>query len=449
MFRLIIFLIVSSITAYSAAQLAEGGSLTFSWGEVTGTLPIGLVAGGLAILAFSSILLWELWRWLTSLPAKLRKEKERRDEIEGYQALSHGMIAAAAGDTLGARANAKQAERLLGDRSGLLLLTAQTAQLEGQEDVAQLKFKEMLGRPETEFLGLRGLLAEAVRQGDYEDALDLARKAFKRSPSTSWVLTTLFDLLTRFEQWGEAIGVINELARQRLLSEAEATHRRGLMHFLLAEEAMEEDRIADAYNLAKSSIKFAPDFTPAVASAAHISLAADKPGQAARFIERAWRTNPHPELATIYAQIQQDETPADRLSRFERLLSCNPKHSLSHAIMAELALSAGELDKARTHLEQAITLDARAGHFRLLADLERSTGASDKMIDNLQNQAIAARPDPQWICLESGEILPQWRLFGLTGRFDGVRWEEPPRVAELIRHQPKDYRLDQPKAGAK
>ncbi len=43
---------------------------------------------------------------------------------------------------------------------------------------------------------MRGLLADAVKRGDQEEALALAKRAYERSPNTSWVLTTYFDLLT-------------------------------------------------------------------------------------------------------------------------------------------------------------------------------------------------------------------------------------------------------------
>ena len=433
---------LSSLAAIVAAGLAESGTVSFSWDEIEGEVPVGLVAAGLAVIIFAAILVYEIWRWLTSLPAKLREEKQHRNEIEGYQALCSGMIAAAAGDALGARANARLAERHLGDRSGLLLLTAQTAQLEGEHDVAQLKFKEMLNRPETEFLGLRGLLANAVHQGDFEEALDLARKAYKLAPATSWVLTTLFDLLIRFEEWHEAIGVTKDLKKYELLLESEAKRRLGLLNFLLAEEAMEDGRGDDAFNLAKSALQYVPDFSPAVGSAAHIALATGRQGQAARFVEQAWRTAPHPELAAIYKQIQADETPQDRLTRFERLAACNPAHSLSHAIMAELALNAGELDVARQHLNAAIETDPRAGHYRLMADLERACGSTQSVIQDMQDRAIAAPPDPQWVCQDTGEVVAQWRLFAPSGRFDAISWEMPPRVAELIRRDPPIYRLD-------
>src|SRR3546814_18514174 len=58
-------------------------------------------------------------------------------------------------------------------------------------------FTEMLERPETAFLGLRGLLVQAQREGDIPRAIELAERANRQRPGTRWVLETLFDLQTR------------------------------------------------------------------------------------------------------------------------------------------------------------------------------------------------------------------------------------------------------------
>ena len=74
---------------------------------------------------------------------------------------------------------------------------AQTAQLEGKEEVAHLKFRQMLERPDAEFVGLRGLLAQAMKTGDYDEALDPRPARLQAQPdhalgadhavSSSWV----------------------------------------------------------------------------------------------------------------------------------------------------------------------------------------------------------------------------------------------------------------------
>ena len=47
-----------------------------------------------------------------------------------------------------------------------LLLSAQAAQLEGDDQAARGYFEAMLDQPATAFLGLRGLLVQAERTGD-------------------------------------------------------------------------------------------------------------------------------------------------------------------------------------------------------------------------------------------------------------------------------------------
>ena len=99
---------------------------------------------------------------------------------------------------------------------------AQTAQLEGKEEVAHLKFRQMLDRRDAEFVGLRGLLAQAMKTGEYDEALTLARRAYRRSPTTPWVLTTLFELLARSEKWDEALPLVDEMQAQKLLDDGQA-----------------------------------------------------------------------------------------------------------------------------------------------------------------------------------------------------------------------------------
>ena len=62
----------------------------------------------------------------------IRTSRSRRHQVRGYQELTSGLMAAAAGDLSEARSHNRQAERLLPDNGSLLLLQAQTAQLEGK-----------------------------------------------------------------------------------------------------------------------------------------------------------------------------------------------------------------------------------------------------------------------------------------------------------------------------
>src|SRR5262249_57792128 len=85
---------------------------------------------------------------------------------KAYRALTQGMVAVAAGDAGEARRQAKLAGTLLNDPPLTLLLAAQAAQLDGDERAAEKYFRAMLDRPETAFLGLRGLLMQSLKAGN-------------------------------------------------------------------------------------------------------------------------------------------------------------------------------------------------------------------------------------------------------------------------------------------
>ena len=202
---------------------------------------------------------------LVGLPGSWRASRGRRRQVRGYEELTRGLMAAAAGDLSAARNHHRQAERYLPDNGSLLLLQAQTAQLEGKEEVAHLKFRQMLERRDAEFVGLRGLLAQAMKTGDYDEALTLARRAYRRSPTTPWVLTTLFELLARAGKWDEALPLVDEMQAQKLLDDGagQAQEGRAPPHAGDAGCAT-QDRAADALAQARRAVKAAPGFAPGV-----------------------------------------------------------------------------------------------------------------------------------------------------------------------------------------
>ncbi|TNE38382.1 MAG: heme biosynthesis protein HemY, partial [Alphaproteobacteria bacterium] len=83
----------------------------------------------------------------------------------GLSALSKGLVAVAAGDSAEVRKLARQAHKLLDEPALTLLLSAQAAQLDGNEKKAESFYRDMLDQEATEFLGLRGLFMIAARRG--------------------------------------------------------------------------------------------------------------------------------------------------------------------------------------------------------------------------------------------------------------------------------------------
>jgi HemY protein len=414
-----------------------------------GVLAAAAVLAGLAI----ALLFWLVSLILGSPRAFLRHRRERRRRA-GYRALTRGMVAVAAGDPQEAQRCARRADALLADPPLTLLLSAQAAQLGGDETAAKKFFTAMLDRPEMEFLGLRGLLNQALRAGDRGTALRLTERAATLRPDTTWVVESLFGLEAREGRWEAALETLAQAVKRRIIPRERARHHRGVILYELSLAAPASGERARRRNLAAQAQALTPDLAAPAAHHARALLEDRRPGPAAKAIERAWRTIPHPDLAQVYGAIHDGAPPLDRLKSFERLATQNPNARETHLAVAEAALDAQLWGEARRHLDQALSAPAAPFIARLpnpapfaittdpyedtilagptprlclmmarLEEAEHGVGlASRQWLD----RAVTAMPDPRYVCATCGGESLEWRsLCPHCGSFDALVWRTP------------------------
>jgi HemY protein len=434
MIRLIVFLVIAVAVAVVASWFADNpGRVTLTWQGMRIETSVAILA--LAVLAVGILItmLFEILRLLRVAPRRFRERRHRARESEGYLALSQGMVAAAAGDTTAARQLTRRAEKLLDGAPQTLLLSAQTAQLEGDEPAARQKFQRMLRHPETEFLGLRGLLAQAMKEGDVEGALRLARRAYQRRPQTAWVLNTLFELQTRAGQWDEALATVADMKRAKLVDRDTATRRRAILIHQQAADARAGGRPYAALELARKAHKLLPALAPLAVQLSEIAEQVGKMRIARKALEASWQAAPHPAIARAYVAIADGATATERLRALERLYAMEPGRLEGELVLAEAAISAREWKTARAALERALRLGPTASVYRLLAEVEQAEGGSAEKARAWLAKAVDAPSDPAWICATTGEVRPTWSAFGPDGRFDSLRWGQPPKIVPLLR----------------
>lgn len=414
-----------------------------------GVLAAAAVLAGLAI----ALLFWLVSLILGSPRAFLRHRRERRRRA-GYRALTRGMVAVAAGDSQEAQRCARRADALLADPPLTLLLSAQAAQLGGDETAAKKFFTAMLERPEMEFLGLRGLLNQALRAGDRGTALRLTERAATLRPDTTWAVESLFELEAREERWDAALETLAQAVKRRIIPRERARHHRGAILYELSRAALAGGERARGRNLAAQAQALTPDLAAPAAHHARVLLQDHRTGPAAKVIERAWRTIPHPDLAQVYGAIHDGAPPLDRLKRFERLAAQNPDARETHLAVAEAALDAQLWGEARRHLDRALSAPAPPFIARLpnpasfsvtpapdenrslagptprlclmmarLEEAERGIGPGSR---EWLDRAVTATPDPRYVCATCGGESLEWRsLCPHCGSFDALAWRTP------------------------
>lgn len=369
MLRWIILAIVLGVAAYFAAFLAEvPGVFTVTWHDWRIETSLGVFIAALLVLMAIAALLFRVFGIVRNAPTLFERGRRDRRQRLGYEALSRGLVAVAAGDAENARRQARRAETLLDGRPLTMLLSAQAAQLQGDDKAAQQFFLAMRERGDTEFLGVRGLLAQAIKRQDWDESLRLAERAYRLNPKSEWVVNTLYDLQKRAGRWTDAEATLKQRSALHLLPPAEAPRERADI-LLRQSEAEAGDA---AVTLAKKAFQADPGYPAAAARYARLLIAGGRHGKAAEAIERAWRVQPDPELADLHWDARQCVDALAKVKAAQRLATFNPDHVESRIAVAVAALEARLWGEARSNLESIAGENASPRVCRLMAELEEA-----------------------------------------------------------------------------
>jgi HemY protein len=430
--RWLLALLLVAIAVAGAAYVADHpGRVEIVWQGWQVDTSVGVLVGAVALVVLIVSLLVLLGAALFRVPRNLRRRRAARRRRAGEAALTRGVVALAAGQPAEAQLAARRAAALLGDAPIALLLAAEAATRQGDIAAARGAYTVLLDRSDTEFLGLRGLIGQALRAGDDDTALRLAERARRLRPDALWLVDALLLLAARAGDWAAARDTLADAARRRALPAERGRHHRGIVLHELSRDAERRGDLRQAARLAAQAQVLAPDLAAPACHHARLLLGLGRKRLAARAIERAWRTAPHPDLARLYLEIDADAPPLARAAAVQRLAAQNPEATESHLAVAEAALAAQLWGEARRHLTLAVDA-AAAGPSRrlcrLMARLEESEGGNMAAARDWLDRAIGAAPDPCYVCSRCGaRETPEWRaLCRECGEFDTLVWRSPP-----------------------
>ncbi len=430
---------VIAVLAGGAAWLADQpGVVQMQWGDYQIETGFGIMALAVGSLSVLTALLYRAWLFLRRAPRTITGAWRGRRQEKGYRALTQGMVAVAAGDGVEARRQARRAEDLLKEPPLTMLLSAQAAQLNGDERAAERFFRAMTENSETEFLGLRGLLNQAQKRGDTDEALALTRRAYRLHPESDWVSDNLFELQTRAGLWLDAHVTTKEAVRNKHLGAAAGKRRQAVLTLQMSLEAAEAGDKDRAMEYARDALSAAPGFVPAGAAVAAAWLEQGKPRRAITIIERLWARATHPDLVPLYLEARGAVEALDRVKWVEKLHAANPTDRESNIAVATEALAANLWGKARDHLAKVGTdgrssvVSPSARACRMMAELEEAENGDQASARQWLVRASMADPDPAWVCASCGHSVTNWTATcGNCDAFDSAVWQTPPHVLRL------------------
>lgn len=396
MIRLLIYLLCLILLA-AAITIILGleGHLTGRFEGQEYFVPVnGLLAIGLGAILLTVFGTW-IFGWFARMPERIKRKREDGQRNRGMIALSRGLEAVAAGDADDAQRFAKQARRQLDAPNLTRLLTAQAAQLAGDNTTAAQNYTAMLEAPETEFLGLRGLYLQALAEGRNEDARDYAERAFRLRPNAQWAFQSVYQLSVERGSWGDAREALRRAVKNGLAEGEEAKRKEAVLLTARAHAAETVSDTEEAARDAAAALKLAPGFAPAAVLSARLAAASNNRAKATKILEEAWSREPHPAISTAYGELYKDSPASRRAQKLMKLSELSPNRDESKLLKAEQHLVLEEWNEARLILEPLLERHPTARTFKAMASAMRGLYGPEQAapwLDKAANAPLEATP---------------------------------------------------------
>ncbi len=397
MLKVILFLLAGTIVILLAWLLAGiPGHVVASIGAFTVETSMPMAILMLVALFMVTIILMRILRGALAIPRSSAHWRRRRRLARGERTVTRVLVALAAGEQATARQEARRARKLLGNSPQTLLLAAEAGRLAGHEDEAEEAFRALAKQTDARFLGLSGLLRQAVDRRDWPEALVIAKQAELAHPGTLWLRRQRAELALQTENWAEAIELMGPDPRRTT-------------YYVAAAGAEPDPKRALAF--AKLAWKQDPGFSPAAIAYASRLRATGYEKHAQSCIKDAWQRAPHPDLAAFALALEPDKLARVRAAK--RLVASNVAHPESRILLAQVALDAGLTGEARHQIDAAQGEGVQ--HRRLcllLAEIEEQERGNTEAGRTAQRDALrhaaTAEPDPHWQCTRCHADHPVW-----------------------------------------
>lgn len=431
MFRALWFFFQLAVVVCAAIWIsAQKGTVDVAWNDYTISLHLGLFLLFLTLFTLVAVAFFRIVGVIVGAPGTFSRRRREKNRKKGFQALTRGFVAIAAGDAKKATVYAKDVRHLLPDETGLpLLLEAQAARLRGEEGTARESFEKLLEDKDAAFFGIRGLLKSSLDEGDRLKALGYAKTALEKNPKQPWILKSVYDLELQNRHWHAAMATLERVRKHRAIDDVQARKDEIALLMILADEDRISGNDSGWIKKIERALKLDPGFTPAAQKLGEYYLVKNKHGKVEGIVERAWKTNPHPDLALLWDRIAPENKASDPLRRlrwFEKLVVIKPDSADGQLAAAKAAMDAGLAGEARAHLIIAENIRPTVQVYRLRADLEEQTTRNAVLVREWMDKAADAAPDSVWYCTQTGHIYQSWSPVAEPhGSFNTIEWGNP------------------------
>jgi HemY protein len=307
------------------------------------------------------------------------------------------------------------------------MLAAQAAVVGGKPELAREYYTELAAHEESRFIGFRGLIAEQIANGKIKEATKTAEDLLTSAPKSKWLNGAVIDLAFKLQDWDRLERYLKKAEANKALTKQDLKDKFAVFYFVKATAARKENRFEDALWLVEKSIKYSPDFLPAILLNGSLLLSSGEFKKLKKLVLESWEATPHPDLAVFFERAIADYKPQKQLKLAEELYNKNPADYESVIFYAKALISHGKSADAAELLKKAAGFKTTKSICRLMAQIDDSKAWN--------NRLDTAEDDKCWYCAKTGARYGTWQIFSDSGEFNTIVWGFAPKLDSTTTNQ--------------
>jgi len=329
----------------------------------------------------------------------LRRFFEKRYEKKGFTSLINAFSSNFEGDYKKSLLEIKRSKKYLKNKSLPDILSLSSYEALGNISEQKKIFESFLKDKNTMSMGLFGLIKIKLSEGDTGLALKLTKKLIGLKPKNVSFQKTFLKLQLMEEDWSGAHKTFLDLQKLEPTEKAVRNRDEGTHLYLIAKKLREEGKIEEAMQKAKIAFKRTPGLIPNSLLLADMEMVKGRKAKAENVLISTWKSLPHPEIAKKFAEVETNETPSDRVERFNKILNFKKSDIETKTLKAELNILLENFPEARRSISDITDKNqANSKIYTLMAAIEKGSGSEDSVVKGWLAKAVTAKRSKRWVC---------------------------------------------------
>jgi|GEM_PF-995151 len=334
---LFLLLLIAGLSLVLGQIADEPAHLSVEWGNYRIQTSIMVLCLIVSLFSLACLFTYHIVLHVLLFPRKWKQGKMQKQQVKGLELLTETFAAMAVGDVGLANKQLQQAKKQLPNQPITLMLEAQLARLEGNEDKVRGHIAQMLGNSSTEFIALKSMLEQAWKENNKVLALQYAEKAIVIRPEDNWLIARLATLYAEAGRMQDAHRILHIAYKKRYINKHFLRRENALMAFENAKYLFEKEKYAEAIPVLQQTLRFMPDFTPACVLMARLYQKQHDIKTALKVILAAWKIEPAKELRDMLLELlEKYENKQKYFSLANKISNTHPEHPESELLAEEL-----------------------------------------------------------------------------------------------------------------